>query len=172
VSAVLIALSCLLMPLGALAAWAAYGLTDTGRYVTAMAPLASDPAVRDALVDTVADDLLRRAADERGPLPPEITPFLRDALRSFTHTRAYRTAWEAGNEAAHTAVMSALHDDRDREVTVDLAPVATRVRAQMVADHVPFAERVPLTHTRVALLPADELATLRKGCPSPPSPSP
>lgn len=162
-SAVLIALSCLLMPFGALAAWAAYGLTDTGRYVTAMAPLASDPAVRDAVVDTVGDDILRRVADRRGPLRPEIAPFLRDALLSFTHTRAYRTAWDAGNEAAHTAVMSALRDDRDREVTVDLAPVATRVRAQLAADHVPFATRVPLAHTRVALLPADELATLRKG---------
>ncbi|WUN88224.1 hypothetical protein OHT53_20040 [Streptomyces bobili] len=163
VSAVLIALSCLLMPFGALAAWATYGLTDTGRYVTAMAPLASDPAVRDAVVDTVGDDLLRRAAAERGPLHPEVTPFVRDALRSFTHTRAYRTAWDAGNEAAHTAVMSALHDDREREVTVDLAPVASRVRAQLVADDLPFAERVPLAHTRVALLPAAELATLRKG---------
>lgn len=162
-SAALIALSCLLMPFGALAAWAAYGLADTGRYVTAMAPLAADPAVRDAVVDTVGDGILSRAAAERGPLRPEITPFVHDALRSFTRTRAYRTAWDAGNEAAHSAVMSALHDDRDRDVTVDLAPVATRVRARLAADHVAFADQVPLAHTRVALLPADELTTLRKG---------
>lgn len=165
VSAVLIALSCLLLPLAALAAWAAYGLTDTGRYVTTMAPLASDPAIRDEVVETVADGILREAAIDGGrPLHPEVTPFVRDAVRSFTHTRAYRSAWDAGNEEAHKAVMTALHDDdHDRAVTVDLAPVATRLKQQLAADRLPFAERVPTTHTRVALLPAHDLATLRKG---------
>ncbi|MFI6034100.1 hypothetical protein ACIBBD_08020 [Streptomyces sp. NPDC051315] len=163
-SAVLIALACLLLPFGTLAAWAAYGLTDTGRYVTTMAPLASDPAVRDEVVDTVADGLLREAAsDRRRPLHPEVTPFVHDAVRSFTHTAAYRRAWDAGNEEAHKAVMTALHADRGGGVTVDLAPVATRLKHQLAADHVPFADKVPVTHTRVALLPAGELAALRKG---------
>lgn len=158
-SAVLVALSCLLVPFGALAAWAAYGLTDTRGYVTAMAPLASDPAVRDAVADTVGDGVAREAG--MNPV------FLRDAVRSFTATRAYRTAWNAGNTAAHTAVMKALrddHDDRaDGPVTVDLATVTAPLKRQMTADHVPFAERLPVEHTRVALLPSDDLASLRKG---------
>ncbi|MFJ8111235.1 hypothetical protein [Streptomyces sp. NPDC096132] len=158
-SAVLIALSCLLVPFGALAAWAAYGLTDTRSYVTAMAPLASDPAVRDAVADTVGDGVARESG--MSPL------FMRDAVRSFTATRAYRTAWDAGNEAAHTAVMRALNDERadrdDRPVTVDLATVTTPLKHQMTLDHVPFAERIPIEHTRVALLPPDDLVTLRKG---------
>ncbi|WP_333741969.1 hypothetical protein, partial [Streptomyces sp. IBSBF 2806] len=155
-SAVLVALSCLLVPFGALAAWAAYGLTDTRGYVTAMAPLASDPAVRDAVADTVGDGVAREAG--MNPV------FLRDAVRSFTATRAYRTAWDAGNTAAHTAVMKALRDDRaDGPVTVDLATVTAPLKRQMTADHVPFAERLPVEHTRVALLPSDDLAALRKG---------
>ncbi|MFE9623946.1 hypothetical protein [Streptomyces sp. NPDC006527] len=167
VSAVLIALACLLLPFGALAVWAAYGLTDTGRYVSTMAPLASDPAVRDEVVDTVADGILRRAAAaQRRPLHPEVTPFVRDAVRSFTHTPAYRRVWDAGHEEAHKAVMTALRDDRggrgDR-VTVDLAPVAARLERQLAADHVPFADRLPIPRTRVVLLPADDLAALRKG---------
>ncbi|MFD9391519.1 hypothetical protein ACFWBB_12545 [Streptomyces sp. NPDC060000] len=158
-SAVLLALSCLLVPFGALAAWAAYGLTDTRGYVTTMAPLASDPAVRDAVADTVGDGVAREAG--MNPL------FLRDAVRSFTATRAYRTAWDAGNEAAHTAVMRALNDesaDRDAyPVTVDLAAVTSPLKRQLTADNVPFADRVPVQHTRVALLPPGELAVLRKG---------
>ncbi|MFJ4617689.1 hypothetical protein [Streptomyces sp. NPDC088812] len=164
VSAVTIALACLLLPFGALAAWAAYGLTDTGRYVTTMAPLASDPAVRDEVVDAVAAGILREAATDRHrPLHPEVTPFVHDAVRSFTRTRAYRRAWDAGNEEAHKAVMTALHDDRARGISVDLAPVTTRLKAQLVADRVPFAEKVPIRHTSVALLPANDLAALRKG---------
>ncbi|MFF1543129.1 hypothetical protein [Streptomyces sp. NPDC058291] len=158
-SAVLVALSCLLVPAGVLAAWAAYGLTDTRGYVTAMAPLASDPAVRDVVADTVGDGVARAAG--MNPL------FLRDAVRSFTATRAYRTAWDAGNTAAHTAVMKALQDDRadraDGPVTVDLATVTGPLKRQLTVDHVPFAERIPIEHTRVALLPPDHLAALRKG---------
>ncbi|MEU3612765.1 hypothetical protein ABZ725_10710 [Streptomyces sp. NPDC006872] len=162
-SAALIALSCLFTPFGALAAWAAYGLTDTRGYVTTMAPLASDPAVRDAVADTVGDGVAR----ESGLNPV----FLREAVRSFTATRAYRSAWDAGNEAAHTAVMHALRDDgrdsregrADEPVTVDLATVTAPLRRQLTVDHVPFAERIPVEHTRVALLPSDDLTALRKG---------
>lgn len=162
-SAVLIALSCLLAPFGTLAAWAAYDLTDTGRYVTTMGPLASDPAVRDAVVDTLGDGVAREAGVEDGP----DRLFIRDAVRSFTETRAYRTAWDAGNEAAHTAVMRALNDDgADRDthaVTMDLAAVTTPLKRQLTAEHVPFADSVPVEHTRVALLAPDELVALRKG---------
>ncbi|MGW0942583.1 hypothetical protein ACWD4O_08475 [Streptomyces sp. NPDC002623] len=162
-SAALIALSCLFTPFGALAAWAAYGLTDTRGYVTTMAPLASDPAVRDAVADTVGDGVAR----ESGLNPV----FLREAVRSFTATRAYRSAWDAGNEAAHTAVMHALRDEdpdgrgghADEPVTVDLATVTAPLKRQLTVDHVPFAERIPVEHTRVALLPSDDLAALRKG---------
>ncbi|MFI2431417.1 hypothetical protein [Streptomyces sp. NPDC018693] len=155
-SAVLIALSCLLLPFGTLAAWAAYDLTDTDRYVTAMGPLATDPAIRDAVAATVGDDLARKTG---------LTPaFAHDAAHSFTATRAFRTAWNAGNEAAHSAVMSALHDDtRTGPVTVDLAAVTSPLKRQLTDDHIPFAARVPVEHRPVPVLAAQDLAALRKG---------
>ncbi|MFJ4523681.1 hypothetical protein ACIP4Y_22440 [Streptomyces sp. NPDC088810] len=164
-SAVLIALSCLLVPFGTLAAWAAYGLADTGRYVTTMAPLAADPAVREAVVDTLGDGILR-AVDEHldvRPVHGSVRPFVHDAVRSFTQTRAFRLAWDTGNQVTHDAVLHALRTDDDRPVTVDLAPVTAQVKRQLTRDHVPLAARIPVEHTAVAVLPADRLATLRKG---------
>ncbi|MEU2063734.1 hypothetical protein [Streptomyces sp. NPDC013455] len=166
-SAVLIALSCLLVPFGALAAWAAYGLADTGRYVTTMAPLAADPAVREAVADTVGEGILR-AVDERldvRPLRGSVRPFVHDAVRSFTQTRAFRLAWDTGNRVTHDAVLRALRatDEDGRDVTVDLAPVTLQVKRQLTHDHVPLAARIPVEHTSVAVLPAAELTTLRKG---------
>ncbi|MFF4758916.1 hypothetical protein [Streptomyces sp. NPDC001292] len=167
-SAVLIALSCLLVPFGVLSAWAAYGLSDTSRYVTTMAPLADDPDVRDAVADTVGDGIMQEIDHEldarvrRGT----ITPFVHDAVRSFTRTEAFRTAWNEGNRAAHDAVLRALRDERDpREhpVTVDLAPVTAQVKARLAQDHVPLANRIPVQHTEVDLLPAQQLGRLRKG---------
>ncbi|MET9381120.1 hypothetical protein ABZY09_08495 [Streptomyces sp. NPDC002928] len=165
-SAVLIALACLLAPFGALAAWAAYGLADTGRYVTTMAPLAADPDVRDAVADTVGAGIMRevdRRETEVRPIRGAVAPFVHEAVRSFTRTQAFRTAWDEGNRATHDAVLRALRGERDRAVTVDLAPVTAQVKRQLAHDHVPFANRIPVQHTEVAVLAAQDLGRLRKG---------
>ncbi|MFK0152412.1 hypothetical protein ACIQVK_10085 [Streptomyces sp. NPDC090493] len=161
-SALLIALGCLLLPFGALAAWAAYGLTDTGQYVSTMAPLADDPDVRDAVADTVGDGIMREV-DVGRPMRGTVAPFVREAVRSFTQTEAFRLAWDAGNRATHDAVLRALQGEREEPVTVDLAPVTAQVKDRLTQDHVPLAARIPVQHTAVAVLPAAELDRLRKG---------
>ncbi|MGC3005255.1 hypothetical protein ACPF8X_44450, partial [Streptomyces sp. G35A] len=162
-AAALVALACLLAPCGALAAWAAFDLADTGRYVSTMAPLSADPDVRDAVADAVGDGVVREL--DPGPASSTIGPFVRDAVRSFTRTEAFATAWEAGNRAVHDAILRALRGDAatGRPVTVDLAPVAARVRQRLAADHMPLAERIPVRHTEVAVVPARELPGLRRG---------
>jgi hypothetical protein len=170
-SAALIALSCVLVPFGALAAWAAYGLADTGRYVTTMAPLATDPDVRDAVADTVGDGIMREVDQKYDvrPMRGAVDPFVHDAVHSFTQTHAFRLAWDEGNRATHDAVLRALRDDGaggelvDEPVTVDLAPVTAEVKRRLAEDHIAFADRIPVEHTTFAVLPAQELAPLRKG---------
>jgi hypothetical protein len=161
-SAALIALSCLLVPFGALAAWAAYGIADTSRYVTAMAPLAGDPDVRNAVADTVGAGIMQEV-HVHPPMRGAIGPFVHDAVRSFTRTEAFRTAWDASNRAVHDSVLRALKDRGEHAVTVDLAPVTAQVRARLAQDHVPLANRIPVEHTEVAVLPAQDLDRLRKG---------
>ncbi|WAX81933.1 hypothetical protein HUV60_017445 [Streptomyces sp. KMM 9044] len=162
-SATLVVLACLLVPCGALAAWAVHSVADTGRYVGAVAPLSADPAVRDAVADTVGDGAVREL-DAR-PTRDLARPFVRDAVRSFTRTEAFDTAWEAANRAVHDAVLRALRDGRAAPgpVTVDLAPVTAEVKRRLVADRMPFADRIPVEHTRVAVVPATEVAGLRAG---------
>ncbi|MET9253547.1 hypothetical protein [Streptomyces sp. NPDC003717] len=168
VSAVLVALACLFAPCGVLAGWAAYGLADTGRYVATMAPLAGDPAVREAVADAVRDGVLAEVAAgspaDTGAVPPlgTVGPFVHDAARSFTRTEAFRAGWEAGNRAAHDAVLRALRG-HGGPATVDLAAVTTPVKRQLVQEHVPLAERIPVRHTAVTVLPAREVGRLRRG---------
>ncbi|MER7188745.1 hypothetical protein [Streptomyces flaveolus] len=162
-SAVLIVLACLLAPCGTLAAWAAYALGDTGRYVAAMAPLAADPDVRDAVADTVGDGVMNEVG--AGPMRTTVRLYVQDAARSFTRTEAFRAGWDAANRAVHAAVLRALRDEgaAGRPVTVDLAPVTARVRNRLVRDNVPMARRIPVRHTEVTVLPAHEVDRLRKG---------
>ncbi|MFJ9543509.1 hypothetical protein ACIRPX_40665 [Streptomyces sp. NPDC101225] len=165
-SAALVALACLLAPCGALAAWAAYDLADTGRYVTTMAPLAADPAVRNAVADTVGAGIMDEVdahVDVRPLRGADVRPYVHDAVHSFTRTAAFRLAWDAANRAVHDAVLRALHDGSEHDVTVDLAPVTAQVKRQLAVDHVPFANRIPVEHTEVPVLPVQELDRLRKG---------
>jgi hypothetical protein len=149
------------MPFGALAAWVSYGIADTSRYVSTMAPLATDPAVRDAVADTVGAGIVREV-DVTGQMR-QLRPFVHDAVHSFTRTEAFRAAWDAANRAVHDAVLRAVRDGSRGEVTVDLAPVAAQVKARLAQDHVPLARHIPVRHTEVAVLPAEDLARLRKG---------
>ncbi|MGW0825094.1 hypothetical protein [Streptomyces sp. NPDC002845] len=162
-SAALIALACtLLLPFGALAAWATYEIGDTARYQAVTAPLADDPDVRDAIAEAVAAGIMREVrvgASLEGPT----RSFTYDAVRSFTHTEAFRTAWDTANPAAHGEVLRALRGNGSGPVTLDIAPVTERVKRRLADDHVPFAHRIPVTHTRVTVLTADELDRIRRG---------
>jgi hypothetical protein len=192
-SAVLTVLACLLMPVGALAAWATYEIADRTRYESVMAPLAADPAVREALADAVAAGILREV--RVGPrLRRPVREFTYDAAHSFTRTEAFRTAWHLTNRAAHDAVLTAVREEGAygrsgagdggaegggaghggahgggayagavRPVMLDLAPIGELVKRQLVRDHVPFAHRIPVAHTEVEVLSATELVQLRKG---------
>ncbi|MFE2515013.1 hypothetical protein [Streptomyces mirabilis] len=161
-SAVLIALACLFAPLGALSTWAAYGIGDDERYAAAMEPLAADTDVREAIAAAVTTGILREV-HVRAPLRGPVNHFVRDAVRSFTLTPAFHTAWQAANRAAHEAVMRALRSDREEAVTIDLAPVAEQVRIQLADAHVPLANRIHVEHTEITVLPSKDLAELRKG---------
>ncbi|KMO99281.1 hypothetical protein [Streptomyces roseus] len=160
-SAVLIVLVALLVPAGAVAYWADHELGDADRYTAAMSPLAGNPAVQNVVV-TQAGRALSGQIDA-GPFQGDIDALLGEALRSFSGTPAYRTAWDAANRAAHAAFLKALTTGEGNAVSIDLAPVIEQVKGDLVADGVPFADRIPVTHVSVKVMEYDNLGALRKG---------
>lgn len=160
-SAALIVLVALLVPASAVAYWADRRLGDADHYTAAMSPLANDPAVQEVVV-TQATRALSGQIDA-GPFQGAVDALLGDALRSFAGTTAYRTAWETANRAAHTAFLDALETGHGDAVTVDLAPVIAQVKEELMADGVPFADRIPETHLSVKVMEYDNLGALREG---------
>ncbi|GAA0294231.1 hypothetical protein GCM10010302_36070 [Streptomyces polychromogenes] len=160
-SAALIVLVALLVPASAVAYWADRRLGDADGYTAAMAPLATNPAVQGVVV-TQATRALSGQIDA-GPFQGGVDALIGEALRSFAGTPAYRTAWDAANRAAHTAFLDALTTGHGDAVTIDLAPVIAAVKGELVADGVPFADRIPETHLSVEVMEYDDLGALRKG---------
>ena len=144
-SAVLIVLTCVLVPLTLIAVWVHDIVLDTDRYVSTVAPLARNRAVQDAAVARIA-----KAVDVRvnGPdvtaqlgawlqskgLPPKaaqalegLGPQLDSAVDDTVHKAATRVvrsdrfavAWEQANRAAHRAVVHALTGEGKGAVNVN-----------------------------------------------------
>ncbi|MFE4449562.1 hypothetical protein [Streptomyces sp. NPDC056796] len=158
-SAVLLVVLAVLVPLSALSAWVDLELDDTDRYLAAVSPLASDEDVRNTVATLVTDEALKNI--DVGPLQETVGRFLHETALSFTGTEAFQHVWDSANRAAHRAVTASLHGESGQAVTIDLAPVIEEVKKELVDDGVPFAEQIPVHRTSVTVLSADRADELR-----------
>ncbi|MEU1486852.1 hypothetical protein [Streptomyces sp. NPDC005752] len=158
-SAVLLVLLTVLVPVSALSAWVDLELDDTDRYLAAVSPLATDPDVRSTVATLVRDEAMKNI--DVGPLQETVGQFLHETALSFTTTEAFRRAWDSANRAAHREVTAALHGDDGQAVTIDLAPVIEEVKKELVGNGVPFADRIPVRETSITVLSPDRADELR-----------
>lgn len=188
--AVLVVLGCLLAPLSVVAAWAADVVGDTGRYVATVGPLASDPAVQDAVANRATDALMSRL--DLPALLADVTPAdrprlqqalggrlggaLEGAVRSLVHDEArkaaasdaFRTVWTDANRRIHSSLDKALTGSgggavqlTDDTVTLDLGPLVDQVKQRLVDAGLTPAEHIPTVHTDFTLARSDQIARYR-----------
>ncbi|PCG81478.1 hypothetical protein CIB93_35210 [Streptomyces sp. WZ.A104] len=155
----MLVLLAVLVPLSALSAWVDLEIDSTDRYVAAVSPLSSDPAVQSTVLDVITDEAMRQI--DLGPLQDTVREFLHETVQSFTTTEAFGNAWDTANRAAHKAVTDALDGDSGQPVRIDLSPVIDQVKQDLVRDGVPFADRIPVQRTEITVLGPDQADDLR-----------
>jgi hypothetical protein len=146
VAVLLIVLGCALVPLAGVAVWARNQVTNTDRYVATVAPLASDPAIQNAIADQITAQIFTyldvqglttqavNALATRSGLPPEAADRLEglavpiaNGVQSFTRTQvgkvvesqAFADAWVQANRLAHQALVNALTGEGEGAITVE-----------------------------------------------------
>ncbi|MET7496886.1 hypothetical protein [Streptomyces sp900116325] len=159
-SAVVLVLLAVLVPLSALSAWVDLEIDNPDRYVAVMEPLASDPGVQDTMSTLITDEATKQI--DPGLLQGASLGFLRGAVQSFTTTDAFRSAWVAANRTAHEALTAALNGESGKDVRMDLAPVMQQAKQNLVDSGVPFADEFPVRRTDITLLSADRADQLRQ----------
>ncbi|MGW2063891.1 hypothetical protein ACWCO9_25250, partial [Streptomyces sp. NPDC001937] len=159
-SAVVLVLLAVLVPLSALCAWVDLEIDNPDRYVAAVEPLASDPRVQDTMSTLITDEATKQI--DAGLLQGASGDFLYGAVRSFTTTDAFRSAWVAANRTAHEAVTAALNGESGESVRMDLAPVMQQAKQNLVDNGVPLADGFPVRRTDITLLSADRADQLRQ----------
>jgi hypothetical protein len=134
VSGVLILLLGVLLPLGVVARWVNNEVSDTDRYVESVAPLATDPAIQDAVTARITNEIMTRLQVEAvtkdavdaladlglpplaatslsalsTPLSNAIHDFVEGHVRTLVESDRFEQAWEEANRLAHTQLVAIL----------------------------------------------------------------
>ncbi|NBM19867.1 hypothetical protein [Streptomyces sp. GC420] len=155
-SAVLLVLVVLLTPLSAVAVWTRAELGNEDRYVSAMAPLAHDDEVQDAVTDLITDAVV----EQGGTLTSAFEGLIRTGVRAFVESGAFPPVWEEANRQAHESFNRTLTEE-GAPVTIDLAPVVERAKQWLTDNGIPLADQLPAIRAEFTLAPSGELDTAR-----------
>ncbi|MFE2554736.1 hypothetical protein ACFXGT_01670 [Streptomyces sp. NPDC059352] len=179
-SAVLITLTCILVPVSLITVWVHDIVLDSDRYVSTVAPLASEPAIEAAAVTriTAAADARVDGAQvtsdiaawlESLGLPPRVGnaikslgPQLDSAVDQavtkvatrFVESDRFETVWTEANRVAHTAVVHALTGEGRGSVEVSGGTVTLDVGAAV--------EQVKKELVDAGLSPAEKIPEVDK----------
>jgi hypothetical protein len=139
-----VTVAAVLAPLSVVAAWANSQIRDTDRYLATMAPLASDPAVQDAVAARLQEVVLANldlgaeideavgALEEQGlppraaaalgtlttPLVSGVEDFVRERIDTLVRSESFEQAWVEANRVAHEQLVAALTGESDGAVQV------------------------------------------------------
>ncbi|MET7298532.1 hypothetical protein [Embleya sp. NPDC005575] len=180
ISAVLITLTCILVPVSLLTVWVHDIVLDTDRYVETVAPLASNPAIEAAAAKRITEAVDVRVdgvqvtsdvatwLDSQG-LPPRVgqavkglAPQLNDAVTQvadkaatrFVQSNRFETVWTDANRAAHSALVHVLTGKGRGAVEVDQGTVTLDVGTAV--------ERVKQDLVSAGVSPADKIPDVNK----------
>jgi hypothetical protein len=167
VAIILIVLGILCLTLSPLTIWGRNLILNTNRYVDTLKPLAENPGVQNAIV-TAVDKQVNNNLDipslvSQANLPPRAAKALGPALQSalsglvntvvtkFVQSKAFVTLWVTINRAAHTQIVYFLTGSRNSglkvnsqgELVLDLSPVVTTVKQQLVSAGLTVASHIP-----------------------------
>ncbi|WP_327184469.1 hypothetical protein [Streptomyces sp. NBC_01334] len=180
VSAVLITLTCILVPVSLITVWVHDIVLDTDRYVSTVSPLASDPAIEAAAVHRISEaadakvDGAQVTSDiaawlESQGLPPRagsaiksLGPQLDAAVDQtvtkvatrFVESDRFENIWNGANRAAHSAVVHALTGEGRGSVEVSDGTVTLDVGAAV--------EQVKQDLVDAGLSPAEKIPDVDK----------
>ncbi|WP_328919834.1 hypothetical protein OH781_36820 [Streptomyces sp. NBC_01550] len=180
ISAILITLTCILVPVSLITVWVHDIALDTDRYVSTVSPLASDPAIEAAAANRImqavdvrvdgaqitsdvaawlqSQGLPPRAAAAVKSLGPQVESAIQGTVSKvatrFVEGDRFETIWTEANRAAHSAVVHALTGEGRGAVDVSEGTVTLDVGAAV--------ERVKQDLVEAGISPAEKIPDVDK----------
>ena len=185
----LLIMGVILAPLTTVAIFAKNQITNTDRYVETVSPLASDPAIQEAVGTFVVDQLFaavdveelaaealpKKAQFLAAPLAAGVQNLTKNVVDRFLASDEFAQLWDTANRAAHDRIVSALTGETpsgkkaitvdDGTVSLNLGPVIEKVAQKLGADNLAIFERIdlPVASTQFKILDTKNLGVARAG---------
>lgn len=187
---VLLVLGALLIMTTVIARFARDEITDTATYVDTVAPLASDPAVQNAVADRVSTEIITRinvpnlinelAAATRlpnapavatviaGPVNGYVQDFVRGKVLQFVQSDEFRKLWVNANRLAHGQVSAVLTGEGSDvvktsgdQVLLELGPVIAAVKRNLVSSGFSVANAIPTVSAQIPIMRIQNLPRIQ-----------
>jgi hypothetical protein len=182
----LLVLGTILTPVTIVALYVKTQVNDTGRYVSTVAPLASDPAIQAYVADDITNRLFAQV-DVQGylktVLPPIADPIagpVSTAMQSFVHNTVlkivqsdqFHDLWIAANRAAHSTLVKVLTGEgngtvtsKNGVVTLDLSALLAKVQTALEQSGLTIFSRIPIEKfsAQIPLFQSKDLYKIRNG---------
>jgi hypothetical protein len=189
---VLLVLAGLLAPVSVVARYARDQVLNTDRYVATMAPLAKDPAIQNDVADQITNQIFtyldvqalttqslqalaklgvpERVVGLSEPIANGIEQFVGTQVHKLVASDQFAAVWEQANRIAHAQLVSALTGREggavtvaNGKVTVDLGPLITQVKQQLVSEGFGLASRIPTVSTSFTVLESPNIEKAQRG---------
>jgi hypothetical protein len=148
---VLVLLGCLLAAPAVVAFVLVDEVTDRATYLEAVTPLADDPAVQEEVSGQIS-----AALDDK--VPAAAKQLVDASIDNFVQSDQFRETWVRLNTEVHPQLLALLRDEpgslavEGDAIMLDLGVAADEVKARLVADEVPLAERIPTVDAKMELV--------------------
>ena len=173
-SLLLFVIAALITPVAVVGHWGRETITDAEQYIATVGPLASDPAIQQAVGDQVTaalvakidtDNLVSQFLDSfiknptlnqrlTAPIAAGINGLIGTAVEKFLQTQAFQTVWIKTNQAAQRSAMALLEGKQagiiqvnGNQVVLDTTTLLTAVQAQLVESGLSVAANVQIPQT-------------------------
>ncbi|HBJ72865.1 MAG TPA: hypothetical protein DDY88_03965 [Actinobacteria bacterium] len=173
-SLLLFVLASVLTPFAVVGHWGHSTVSDAEQYIATVGPLASDPAIQQAVGEEVTAALVARIDTETlvsqfldsfvknpqinerlaSPIAAGVNSLIGTAVQKFLESSAFETVWIKTNEAAQRSAMALLEgkeagiiQTNGDEVVLDLSTLLTAVQRELVDSGLSIAANVQIPQT-------------------------
>jgi len=187
---VLLVLAGLLATASVAARYARNEILNTDTYVATVTPLASDPAVQNAIANRVSTEVIKQidvpkliddlaAATGRpnadaiasiiaGPVNDAVEGFVQKTVLRFVQSPEFQNLWVNANTVAHNQLSAVLTGEgtdvvktQGDQIMLEIGPIVAEVKQRLIDSGLSVASKIPSVSVQVPLMTVEDLPRIQ-----------
>jgi hypothetical protein len=187
---VVLLVAALLTTLSVVARYARDEIINTDQYVATVTPLASDPAVQNAVANRVSNEVIQKldvpklihdlaeatgrpnadaiASAIAGPVNDAVEGFVHKTVLTFVQSPEFEKLWVSANTKAHTQLSAVLTGEgtdvvktQGNQIIVEVGPIVDQVKQELIDSGLSVASKIPTVSVQVPVMTVENLPAIQ-----------